>query len=66
MLRFLIKRLCLRRSSTSSIASRSGKGSLRLPLFLCNSTSLQTQSQLYSEPGTEAVQTDAGPNLPFL
>ena len=41
MLRFLIRRLCLRRSSTSSIASRFGNGSLRLPLFLGAATSLQ-------------------------
>ena len=53
VLRFLIRRLCLRRSSTSLIASRSGKGSLRLPLFLGKPSSLQTQGQVHSPHGAE-------------
>ena len=45
VLRFLIRRLCLRRSSTSSMASRLGKGSLRLPRFLGKSSPLHEPAQ---------------------
>ncbi len=55
MLRFLIRRLCLRRSSTSSMASRLGKGSLRLPRFLGKSSPLQDQAQLRSLHALQAT-----------
>ena len=54
MLRFLIRRLCLRRSSTSSIASRFGNGSLRLPLFLGAASSLQDSTPAALKALTEA------------